>query len=78
MVMISLLNSGPFHGWFALKFNEDGMLYTLLRVSIGIDAFLWNLVFVLTIFIVMNLLILSTIRGRNKTSSYVAYSHQLV
>lgn len=77
-IVSSLLNSGPFHGWFAVQFGqENSALYDVIMISIAVQSLLWNILFLLTVFIVMNLFMSSNIPRRNKMLSYVAYSHQL-
>ena len=78
-ILSSLLNSGPFHGWLAVQFDKDnGSLHNIIIISIiAVGCLLWNILFLLTIFVVMNLFLSSKMPNRNKMKSNLAYSHIL-
>ena len=78
MIVCSLLNSGPFHGWFALQFKHNTGSYDMFMILIGFQSFLWSFLFLVTMYIVINLLILSNSNRKNQMLSYIAYQHQLV
>lgn len=77
-ILSSLLNSGPFHGWFAVQFDKyNGSLYNIIIISIAVESLLWNILFLLTIFAVVNLFMSTKIPKRSEMLSNLAYSHIL-
>ena len=77
-IMFSLLNAGPFHGWFTIQFTEHNTIgYLALMVLLAGECIFWTLLFLMTLLIVVNLVLHTQIAERNKESSYVAYGHTL-
>eukprot|EP00483_Globobulimina_turgida_P000470 UN00470 len=76
--VFSLLSAGPFHGWFAiqLEIRSSSISCKILMILLSIDCIFWNLLCLVTIFVVIRLF-MHTKMSQNKMSGYVAYAYTL-